>query len=155
MGAVIGGKFLFLVAQGVLQVTVIFALAWALYGVDLPGRAGAYLVVTTAAAAAAAGLALALTTACATRRQAQALANIVVLVVSAVGGSMVPRFLMPPLLQQAGWLTPTAWALEAYTLVFWRDEPVTAIALPVALLAGAAAAGLLAARRLARRFETI
>lgn len=155
MGAVVGGKFLFLVAQGVFQVSVIFVLAWWLYGVALPAHVVPYLVVTTAAAAAAAALALALTTACSTRRQAQTLANIVVLIVSAVGGSMVPRFLMPPLFQQLGWLTPTAWALEAYTRLFWRGEPVSALLLPVALLAGVAVAGLALARHLARRFETL
>lgn len=155
MGAVITGKFLFLVAQGSVQVTVIFLLAWAVYGVDLPGHLGPYALVTLAAAGAAAGLALAITTACSSRRQAQTLANIVVLIVSAVGGSMVPRFLMPPLMQQLGWLTPTAWALEAYTSVFWRGDPLERLMLPVVLLVVSGALSLVVALRLARRFETI
>lgn len=155
MSAVVGGKLLFLVAQGTAQVSVIFVVAWALYGVDLPGRLAGFLLVTVASATAAAGLALALTTACATRRQAQTLTNIVILIVSAVGGSMVPRFFMPPLLQQLGWLTPTTWAIEAYTRLFWRGEGVREVLLPVTLLfASGAGAGVLA-RRLARRHETL
>lgn len=155
MGAVIGGKMLFLVVQGVAQVTVIFVVAWALYGVDLPGQAAGYLLVTLAASVSAAGLALALTTACGTRRQAQTLANIAILIVSAVGGSMVPRFFMPPLLQKLGWLTPTTWAVEAYTSLFWRGQGLSAVLLPAGLLLLSGLAGAAVARRLARRLETL
>lgn len=155
MGSVVWGKFLFLVVQGVAQVSVIFVTAWGLYGVDLPGRLAGYLLVTLAASAAAAGLALLLTAACGTRRQAQALANVAILIVSAVGGSMVPRFLMPPLLQQLGWLTPTAWAVEAYAGLFWRGDGFAALLPPVGLLLGAGLGGAALARRLARRFEQL
>lgn len=155
MGAVVGGKFLFLTVQGALQVTVIFLVAWALHDVPLFDRLPAFLVVTAAAAVAAAGLALAITLACSTRRQAQTLSNIAILVISAVGGAMVPRFLMPPLLQQLGWLTPTTWGVEAYSAIFWRDEPLGATLVPVALLAAAGLAALGVARVLARRFELL
>lgn len=155
MGAVIGGKFLFLVAQGVGQVTLIFALAWVGWGVPLIDRWLGYLLVTVAAAIAAAGLALALTTACRTRRQAQTLANIAILVLSAIGGSMVPRFFMPGWLQSLGWITPTTWAVEAYSGLFWRGDPTTALLLPVALLAGVGLGALGLARWFARRDEVI
>lgn len=155
MSAVVGGKAAFLVAQGTVQVMVIFLVAWLVHGVDLPRRLPACLIVTVAAALAAAGLALALTTACSTRRQAQTLANVAILILSALGGSMVPRFFMPPLLQRLGWATPNTWALEAYTAVFWRDAGLSEVLPYVALLAVAGLAGVLLARRLARRYETI
>ncbi len=155
MGPLLGGKFLFLVLSGVVQVSCIFAVAWLIRGVDLPGHLVGYGIVTVAAAAAAAGLMLALTTLCSTRRQAASVSTIGILILSAVGGSMVPRFFMPPLLRSLGWLTPNTWALEAYAKVFWRDEPLPALAGPVALLLAVALGGLLLARRLARRWETL
>ena len=90
-----------------------------------------------------------LATACRTRRQAQTVANTVILVLSALGGSMVPRFLMPEVLKDLGWLTPNTWALEAYSGVFWRGESLTDVYLPVVLLTLAGIGGWLIARTLA------
>jgi ABC-2 type transport system permease protein len=151
----VNGKFLFLAAQGFAQVAVIFLVAWLVHGVDVPHHAVGCAVVTLAAAVAASGFALALVSACRTRRQAQALSNVVILVVSALGGSMVPRFFMPPLLQRLGWATPNAWAIEAYASVLWRGDPPAALVPPLVFLCGLGLAGYLAARRLARRWETI
>jgi ABC-2 type transport system permease protein len=154
-GVLINGKFLFLTLQGFVQIAVIFVIAWLVHGVDLPGHIVPWALTTLAASAAAAGLALALITACGTRRQAQTFANVAILVLSALGGSMVPRFFMPPLLQDVGWITPNTWALEAYTATFWRDEPMAVLLGPWAALIAAAGIGLLVARQLARRMETL
>ncbi len=151
----IHGKFLFLTLQGFVQVGVIFVVAWQVHGVDLPAHLGAWSVTTAAAAAAAAGLALTLVTACRTRRQAQTIANVAILVLAALGGSMVPRFFMPPLLQDLGWITPNTWAVEAYTSIFWRDGTAAALWIPWTALLATAAAGLLVSRRLARRMEVL
>lgn len=151
--AVVDGKFLFLVVQGFAQVGVIFTLAWLAYRVDLPSHLPLWAATTVLVSAAAAALALALAGACRTKRQAQTLSNVAILVLSALGGSMVPRFFMPPWLQDVGWLTPNAWALEAYTALFWRDEPASALLVPWGMLAAATVLGLLAARGLARRME--
>lgn len=149
--ALIDGKFAYLLVQGCVQASLIFLVAWVVYGVDLLGNLGAWAGVTLVAVVSASGLALVLVTSCSTRRQAQAVANIAILIISAVGGSMVPRFLMPETLQNIGWLTPNTWALEAYAGVFWRDEPLSVIATPAAMLLLTGIAGLLVARALARR----
>lgn len=151
IGVLVDGKFLYVVGQGLVQVIVIFSVAWLVYGVDLPGHLGPWLVISLAASVACAGLAMLLATLCQTRRQAQTVANTVILVLSALGGSMVPRFLMPDVLKDLGWLTPNTWALEAYSGIFWRGEPLTAVLLPVALLAGTGIGGWLLARALAHR----
>jgi len=151
----VNGKFLYLVVQGFVQVAVIFLVAWVVHGVDLPGHVWQWTLTTLAAAAAAAGLALAITTAFTTRQQAQTFANISVLILSALGGSMVPRFLMPRVLQEVGWVTPNAWALEAYTSIFWRDESAAALIVPVGLLVVAAILGLAIAQRLTRRLVAL
>lgn len=150
IGVLINGKFLYLVLQGFLQVTVIFIVAWLGYGLDLPGHFLSWCVVTLIASSTAAGLAMLLATACNTRRQAQTIANTAILVVSAIGGSMVPRIFMPEALQEAGWLTPNTWALEAYSGIFWRQDSLLEIWAPVAALLGTAVLSWVAANWIAQ-----
>jgi ABC-2 type transport system permease protein len=150
-GVVVGGKFLFLIGQGLIQVALIFLVAGLVWGVDITGRIGDWLAITVGASAAAAGLALALAALARTRAQAQALSNFMVLVLSAIGGSMVPRFLMPGWLQDLSWVVPNAWAIEAYHGLVWRDAPTAEVALAAGMLmAFGLATGMLAWGVLAR-----
>ncbi len=154
-GVLIDGRLAFLTLQGFVQVGVIFAIAWAVYGVSLLAHFGPWVITTLLTSAAAAALALALTAACATRRQAQTFANVAILILSALGGSMVPRFFMPGWLQDLGWITPTTWALEAYTTILWRGGSYRDCLGPWAALALATIAAWFAARVFARRREVV
>jgi len=90
---------------------------------------------------------------CQTRAQLGALSTLLILIMSAVGGSMFPRFLMPAAMQKAGLWTINAWAIDGFTKVFWRDLPVSALWPQVAVLLGIGALLFAIARRLARRWE--
>lgn len=138
---VVAGKFLFLTAQGVVQVGLIFLLAALLYRVDITAQPLCWFLTTLTAAAAAAGLGLAVASACTSKQQAQTISTFVVLVCSAVGGSMVPRFMMPSWLQDIGWYTPNAWAIEAYHGALWRGETLVELLPELAWLTALAASG--------------
>ena len=68
--------------------------------------------------------ALALAAAARSRAQLNGLRTIIILIMSTIGGSMIFRFLMPPLMQKFGLLTFNAWAIDGFRKVFWfQDEP--------------------------------
>ncbi|MGF1456547.1 MAG: ABC transporter permease [Alphaproteobacteria bacterium] len=152
IGPVIDGKFLYLTLQGTVQVGVIFAVAAFGFGVEIWPVFGPWLFTTVLCAAAAAGLGLFFVALCQTRRQAMTAGNILVMILSALGGSMIPRFFMPPEIQTLGWATPNTWGLEAYGILLWRGDTLSALVLPCGLLGGVALAGLLGARIAAARW---
>lgn len=135
------------------QLLLMFLWGWAVFKLDFWSHIPGFVVmgVTTAAAVAAFGMLLA--SVCRTRAQLGALSTLIILIMSSIGGSMFPRFLMPEAMQKAGLLTINAWAIDGFTKVFWRDEPVSHLWPQVAVLLGIAVALFLIARRLARRWE--
>jgi ABC-2 type transport system permease protein len=148
------GKWFYMTAVGVLQVGVMFLWAQLVFNVDLVGHLDGFLMMTVVTALAASGFGLFLATLCKTRGQLNGLSVILILTMSALGGSMVPRYLMSDQLQQYGLWTFNAWALDGYTKVFWRELPVDALAPQLAVLLFSGVAFLLAARTLAVRWES-
>lgn len=153
MTRVLAGKWLFLWAMGCLQLVVMFAWGAVMFGLPLLQHVSGFAVMTTFTGAAAAAFGLVLATLSRTRAQLSGMSTIVILTMSALGGSMFPRFLMSETMQQVGLVTFNAWALDGYLKVFWREAPLLALWPQVLVLAGLTAVFLTASRLLARRWE--
>lgn len=147
------GKWLYLTILGSLQITLMFVFGSVAFGIELWPHLGPFLVLTVVCSGAAASFALLLATLCSTRLQLGWISTIVILVMSALGGSMVPRYLMSESVQRAGMLTFNAWALEGYNKIFWRQLPLRAAETELAVMLGCGFAMLIAARIAATRWE--
>jgi ABC-2 type transport system permease protein len=155
MSRLLAGKWLYLTALGSVQMTVMFTWGAVAFGLPLASHLVGFALVTVVTAAAAAAFGLVLASACRTRAQLGGISTIVILVMSAAGGSMFPRFLMPEGMQRLGLLTFNGWALDAYLKVFWRETPLLDLWPQLAVLLAMTAAFLAITRLLARRWERV
>ena len=149
------GKMLYLASVAVAQLTVMFLWGEIFFGVELHRHVPGFLVMAVVTALAASAFGLVLAALSRTRMQLVALSNLLILMMSALGGSMFPRYLLSEAVQKAGLITLNAWAIDGFMKVFWREEPITALWPQVLFLAVAAAVLFGLARRLARRWETV
>ena len=153
MTGLLAAKWLFLTLMGMMQLTVMFLWGRLAFGLDLFHHLPGFFVMTAFTAAAAAGFGLVLATLARTRAQLSGMSTIIILTMSALGGSMFPRFLMSETMQRFGLLTFNAWALDGYLKVFWRDSPIWALWPQVVVLATLTAVFMTLARTFARRWE--
>ncbi len=153
MTGVLVGKWIFLALVGCAQLTVMFLWGRLVFGLPLFSHVPGFVVMTIATASAAAALGLVLATIARTRAQLSGFSTILILTMSALGGSMFPRFLMSEGMQKLGLLTFNAWALDGYLKVFWRQAAVWELWPQVLVLAALTTAFLGLARLLARRWE--
>jgi len=153
MGKLLAGKLLYCGLLAFSQLVLMFLWAWLVFKLDfLPHLLGfAVMGLSTAFAVGAFGMLLA--SLCQTRAQLGPFSTLVILIMSSIGGSMFPRFLMPHAMQKAGLLTINAWAIDGFTKVFWRDEPVSHLWPQVLVLLTVGGVLFAVARRLARRWE--
>ena len=147
------GKLLYLSGVGVAQLTLMFTWGALLFGLELWNHIPGFLVMTLATALASSAFGLMLASLCHSRMQLVALSNLAILLMSALGGSLFPRFLMSEKLQKIGLVTLNAWALDGFQKIFWRDQPLWTIWPQVTVLAGLGVAFFLVARRMAERWE--
>jgi ABC-2 type transport system permease protein len=155
MTGLLAGKWLFLALVGVGQITVMFLWAMVAFGVPLLSHLPGFTLMTIATASAAAALGLVLATLARTRAQLSGFSTILILTMSALGGSMFPRFLMTDTMQRVGLITFNAWALDGYLKVFWRDAALWQLWPQLAVLTALTLAFLGLARLLARRWEAV
>jgi ABC-2 type transport system permease protein len=153
MTGLLAGKWLFMMLVGMSQLTVMFLWGRLVFGLDFFHHLPGFFVMTAFTAGAAAAFGLMLATFARTRAQLSGMSTIIILTMSALGGSMFPRFLMSETMQKFGLLTFNAWALDGYLKVFWRNAAIWQLWPQVLVLAVLATVFMTLARTFARRWE--
>ncbi|MEZ6034443.1 MAG: ABC transporter permease [Planctomycetaceae bacterium] len=133
---IVSGKWLGIWILGCLQITVMFLWAEGMFRIQLFEHLAGFAVMTFSTAAATASFAMLLATVCKSRAQLNAASVVIILSMSAVGGSMIPRFAMSERMKKIGKWTFNAWALDGYQKVFWFQSPVSSLRMEVTVLLG-------------------
>ncbi len=149
--AVLGGKFLFTALVGLTQLVVLFLFGSLVFDVPILRAPLALAVLSAAVAAAVTGFGLLFAVVCRTQKQLEGLSTLVVLTMSALGGSWWPLAITPEWFQKLGHLTLNAWAMDGFQGIFWYGKDLSGILLEIGVLLGIAFATSLLAWRLFER----
>src|SRR5688572_22698858 len=120
----------------------------------LPARWDLLAAVAASTSLAAIGWGLLVAVAARTLEQATVIGGVGNILAAALGGIMVPRFVMPPSMQSVAEISPMAWALDGFHAVILRHGAAADIAAPclkLVLLAAALAGAALWIHRRRRR----
>jgi len=153
MTTLLAGKLFYLAALAMSQLILMFTWGAIVFGVELREHLAGFVIMAIVTSLAAASFGILMATLCRTRAQLGALSTLLVLIISAVGGSMIPRFMMPESIQKFSFIFFNSWALEGFLKVFWREEPLRNLAPEVAVLLGTTVLFMLLARRFASRWD--
>jgi hypothetical protein len=124
----VGARMLALAIIAGVQLAWTFLFAAVAFGI-VPASPATLVAAVIASAAAIAGTVVALAAMCRTRARFAAISPVVTLVLSGLGGSMVPLVLMPPLLAWPSRALFSAWAIDACSAGLRADPSMPALAL--------------------------
>jgi ABC-type Na+ efflux pump permease subunit len=136
-GQLLLGKFLPALGVSLFQGVFLLIAAKLLFGLSLGSQPVLLLAVVAATAFAATGLAMLVASLAKTETQVAVYGTLLVLVLAGIGGSMMPRDLMPEGMRVISHVTPHAWALDAYQQLLLNPDPnIGIVAGSCAALAG-------------------
>ena len=119
--------------------TVIYAVAFAFFGVRIEGSALGFVAVLIAFALLTASFGLLVAALGKTPEATRGLAILATLLLVMLGGAWVPSFIFPAWLQTVSLFVPTRWAIDGLDAMTWRGLPIDAALGPVAVTLGFAA----------------
>jgi len=122
---ILAGKMIFTFVVGLMQLTVMLTYSWLVFGLDIFSHPLALLMAILATTFGISSFGIFLASISKSRQQAQSLGTLVVLTMSALGGSIVPLFIMPPFMKKLAMISINYWGLESFYDVFWRDFSIS------------------------------
>jgi len=136
---IIGSRVLAYVLIGTAQVLVLFFLGWLIFGLSLGDHPYALLPIFLAMALVTTAFGILMTALIKDFVALNSIMNLVVLLAAAVGGALVPLFLLPDWLRTISPAVPHYWAMDGVQGVMLLDEGLVDTLPNVAALLGFAA----------------
>lgn len=137
--SIVASRLLAYVGIGMVQMTLLFVLAWAFFGLSLGDHPYVLLLVFFAMAMVTTAFGFLMTTLVKDYVTMSSVVNLVVILSAAAGGTLVPRFLLPEWLRAISPFVPHYWAMDASQGVLLLGENIGDVLPNVLALIGFAA----------------
>ncbi len=121
--SILFGKMIYSNCISIAQLSIMFVYANLVFALDIYHHLPSLLLMILATAYACSGFGVLLASIAKSRQQVQGLSTLIVLVMSCIGGSMVPTFIMPAFMQKISMFSVNYWGIQGFYDIFWRMLP--------------------------------
>src|SRR5690606_5932882 len=119
------GKMISANVISIFQLVVMFLFASLVFGLDIYSHLSGLIITIVATAFACSAFGVFLASFAKSRQHVQGLSTLIILVMSAIGGSMMPIFFMPAFMQKIAVISVNFWSIQSFYDIFWRNLPIT------------------------------
>lgn len=121
------GKMVYANIISIFQLLIMFIYAWLAFGLDIMHHIPSLLLMIIVTAYACSGFGVFLASFAKSRQQVQGVSTLIIMIMSAIGGSMIPIFVMPAFMQKIAVISVNYWAVQGFYDIFWKLLPLTDI----------------------------
>jgi ABC-type Na+ efflux pump permease subunit len=115
------GKLISAICIGSLQLSIMMVVAWLFFGLNIWMNIPALVLTIFFTALCCGAFGMFIASIATSRKQVDGYSTIIVLVMSAIGGSMIPTFVMPEIMQKMSMFSVNYWSIQAFYDIYWRD----------------------------------
>lgn len=120
----------------VLQLAAMFLFAWLAFGLPIFMDTISLVLLILCISFAISGFGVLLVSVVKTRQQLNGMSTIIIILMSAIGGSMIPISMMPAFMQKAAVVSVNYWGIQGFFDIFWRQLTVVEILPKMFILLG-------------------
>jgi ABC-type multidrug transport system permease subunit len=119
------GKIIFAIIISISQLSIMFVYSWLVFGLDILHHIPSLVLMIIVTAYACSSFGILLASFAKSRKQVQALSTAIIMIMSGIGGSMIPIFVMPEIMQKIAVFSVNYWGIQGFYDIFWRLLPIT------------------------------
>ncbi len=123
--SILFGKMVYVNLISIFQLMVMFLFAKFVFGLDIFSHLPSLILMILCTAYACSSFGVLLASIAKSRQQVQGMSTLIVLVMSCIGGSMIPTFVMPAFMQKMAVFSVNYWAIQGFYDIFWRMFSIT------------------------------
>lgn len=118
------GKMAAAMIVSVIQLTAMFIFAWLAFGLPIFMDTLSLILLILSISFAVSSFGVFLVSTVKTRQQLNGMSTIIIILMSAIGGSMIPISMMPGFMQDIAGISVNYWAIQGFFDIFWRQLPL-------------------------------